>query len=90
MDPRAAGATRNPAAAWLCDDRYSVLLAAMIWALIVLMIVPEGFDYQALTIGSVPSSGGVLSRMLWLVLLASGFVVVCWRVARSFSGCTAG
>ena len=49
------------------------------WVLILLMIVPEGFDYQDLTTTGAPSSGGAISRMLWLALLALGAIIICWR-----------
>jgi O-antigen ligase len=64
---------------WLRDDRHSVFLAGMMWVLIVLMIVPDGFDYQGLTTTGAPSSGGAFSRMLWLALLALGAIIICWR-----------
>ncbi len=68
---------RRYGAAWLKDDRHSLFLAGMMWVLIVLMIVPEGFDYQSF--GAAPTSGGAISRMLWLGLLALSAIVVLWR-----------
>jgi O-antigen ligase len=80
--------TLNPAQpnsmAWLRDDRHSWFLAGMMWVLIVLMIVPEGFDYQSLGTTSPPSSGGPFSRMLWLVLLGLGIVIVFWRAGLAW------
>jgi O-antigen ligase len=80
--------TSNPAQpnsmAWLRDDRHSWFLAGMMWVLIVLMIVPEGFDYQSLGTTSAPSSGGPISRMLWLVLLGLGIVIIFWRVGLAW------
>jgi len=71
-------------AAWLRDDRHSLLLAGMMWALIVLMIVPEGFDYQGLATSSAPRTGGAISRMLWLGLLALGVIVLFWRAGLAW------
>ncbi|BAV34112.1 O-antigen ligase [Sulfuricaulis limicola] len=80
--------TSNPAQphgmTWLRDDRYSWFLAGMMWVLIVLMIVPEGFDYQRLATASAPSSGGPISRMLWLLLLALGIMMVSWRAGLAW------
>jgi hypothetical protein len=42
--PRAAASRVQ----WRPDDRYGVLLTALMWTLLVLMIVPEGFDYSLL------------------------------------------
>ncbi|HMJ30833.1 MAG TPA: O-antigen ligase family protein [Xanthobacteraceae bacterium] len=52
------------------------------WVLIVLMIVPEGFDYESLT--TAPSSGGAISRMLWLGLLALGAIIIFWRAGLAW------
>ena len=38
---------RQEAASWLRDDRHGFALAALMWVLIALMIVPEGLDYGA-------------------------------------------
>ena len=65
--------------AWLPDDQNSFLLAGMVWALIVLMIVPDGFDYQKLMSTEAPSSGGTISRALWLGLLAFSVIIIFWR-----------
>jgi O-antigen ligase len=56
----------------------------MMWVLIVLMIVPEGFDYENLATTSAPSSAGAISRMLWLGLLALGAVIVFWRAGLAW------
>lgn len=80
--------TSNPAqlpgAAWLRDDRHSLILAGMMWVLIVLMIVPEGFDYQSLATSSTPRTGGAISRMLWLGLLTMGAVILFWRAGLAW------
>ncbi|MBC7982780.1 MAG: O-antigen ligase family protein [Candidatus Obscuribacterales bacterium] len=65
---------------WVRDDRHGVLIAGMLWVLLVLMIVPEGFDYSALvTANHAPTSGGAVSRLLWLGLLGFAIVVIAWR-----------
>lgn len=79
MDLKTTHTVRHNATIWLRDDRYSYILAGMLWVLIVLMIVPEGFDYQSLTTTNPPSSGGTISRMLWLGLLALSTLIIVWR-----------
>ncbi len=69
---------------WLRDDRHGLLLGAIAWALVVLMIVPDGFNYQGLTTAAAPTSGSALSRILWLALLAAGTMVIVWRVALAW------
>jgi exopolysaccharide production protein ExoQ len=56
----------------------------MMWALIVLMIVPDGFDYQSLTTTGAPSAGGAISRALWFALLALGAIIMCWRAGLAW------
>lgn len=69
---------------WLEDDRHSYILTGMAWVLIVLMIVPDGFDYGALTGSAAPASGGAVSRLLWFLLLGTGFVVTARRAALAW------
>jgi O-antigen ligase len=70
------------------DSQCSPLLGAMVWVLVVLMIVPDGLDYQSLGSVGVPSSGSSISRALWLGLLVLGALIICWRagVARLLLG----
>ena len=57
----------------------------MIWILVLLMIVPEGFDYGLLASSpGAPTAGGILSRLLWLGLLGFGLVVICWRASAAW------
>lgn len=65
---------------WVRDDRYLTPLRLMVWALIVLMTAPEGFDYTALDAAGAPNSGGIVSRLAWLALLGAGLVVVIRRI----------
>ncbi|MHB8729939.1 MAG: O-antigen ligase family protein [Sulfuricaulis sp.] len=69
---------------WLRDDRYSLLLGGMMWVLIVLMIVPEGFNYQVLETAGAPSSGDAISRLLWLGLLTLSIVIIFWRAGLAW------
>lgn len=55
------------------------LVALLIALMLVLMVVPEGFDYRYLADGEAPLSGGVFSRLFWLLLLVSGWGVVLGR-----------
>ncbi|MBI1424900.1 MAG: hypothetical protein GC149_15745 [Gammaproteobacteria bacterium] len=64
---------------WRLDNQYSALLSIMMWILIVQMIVPDGFNYNALLTGDLPTSGSAVSRMIWLSLLAGGSLFVLWR-----------
>lgn len=44
------------------------------------MIVPDGLDYQSLSTADAPTSGGLISRLLWLMLLAGGLLIIAWRI----------
>jgi exopolysaccharide production protein ExoQ len=79
VDSKTPNANQPGHTRWLRDDRHSWLSAAVMWVLLVLMIVPEGFDYATLTTQDAPSSGSALSRALWLALLASGVLLVVYR-----------
>jgi len=70
---------QSPSAAWWRDDRQSFWLAGAMWVLIVLMIVPDGFDYESLTTTGAPSSGSTFSRLQWLALLSLSTLIVLWR-----------
>jgi exopolysaccharide production protein ExoQ len=54
--------------------------AAMIWVLLLLMIVPDGFDYSQLSSTDAPLSGGLLTRLLWSGLLLGGTALLLWRI----------
>jgi len=69
---------------WQSDDRHAFLLAALVWTLIVLMIVPEGFRYESLASSAAPMAGSAVSRALWLGLLALGLLVIAWRAALAW------
>jgi O-antigen ligase len=82
MDPRTSSTAQTHGTVWLRDDRHSFFLAGMMWVLIVLMIVPEGFDYENLA--TAPSSGGPISRMLWLGVLGLGAIIMFWRAGLAW------
>ncbi|MDB5969097.1 MAG: O-antigen ligase [Hydrocarboniphaga sp.] len=86
--PRAAGrpvrAAASAAHRWIDDSRKAPLLTLLVWTLIVLMIVPEGFDYKSLSSNAMPASGGAVSRLLWLGLLGGGLLVLVWRSALAW------
>jgi exopolysaccharide production protein ExoQ len=84
VSPSLSGVTRQPTSNWLRDDRHAIALALIFWILVVLMIVPEGFDYTQLEINGAPSSGSFISRMLWLGLLAFALFVVINRAALAW------
>ena len=54
--------------------------------LVVLMIVPENFDYDAVTMNGVgaPAAGGPISRALWLALLVLSLLVLAGRPALAW------
>jgi hypothetical protein len=69
---------------WVGDERHALIPAAMIAALIVVLIVPEGLNYSILLAGPAPDAGGLLSRALWLALLAAAGVVIAWRASLAW------
>lgn len=84
MAPSQTNSLRPQRAAWLRDDHLSFVWGGMVWVLIVLMIVPEGLDYQGLASGDASGTGGVVSRLLWLGLLALSVTIICWRAALAW------
>ena len=68
---------------WVGDERHALIPAVMIAALIVLLIVPEGLNYSIL-LDRAPAAGGLLSRALWLALLAAAGAVIAWRASLSW------
>src|SRR5262245_24132471 len=69
--------SRVAAASGVRERGQALALTVLVWTLIVLMIVPEGFDYSILIDTHAPTSGSAFSRLLWLALLvaAAGFVL---------------
>lgn len=77
--PRKTPRPAPTAVPWVRDKRYQLLIGGMIWVLLILMIVPEGFAYGELYTLGAPTSGDAISRLLWLALLAGGSLVLLWR-----------
>lgn len=71
--------TLPPTPRWALDSRHAGLLAAMVWLLVVLMIVPEGLDYEGIAGQGARSSGGAISRAMWLVVLLLAALALAWR-----------
>ncbi len=69
---------------WVRDDRHSLILAGMVWVLILLLIVPEGFNYAILLDGRAPAEGGPLSRAVWMGLLLAASAVIVWRASLAW------
>ena len=72
-------ATNGDGESWKRDDRFSLLLAVMVWGLVILITTPEGFDYSALTTDDMPTSGSAASRLQWLGLIGAGTAFLLWR-----------
>lgn len=82
---RAAATGRgNPHAAhWIRDERTSLFLAALLWALIVYWVVPLNiFTPPAARV--LDMSANPLTRMIKLVLLSMGALIVVWRASLSW------
>lgn len=62
------------------DDRWSPLVTLLIWLFLLLMVVPDGFDYGLLG-SDAPAAGGVASRLAWLALLGIASALIVWRFA---------
>jgi exopolysaccharide production protein ExoQ len=65
------------------DGRFSMVITAMICVLVILMIVPDGFDYGAMGNG-MPTTGTTVSRLIWLALLGLAGVFVIWRASLAW------
>ena len=63
---------RTPGPAWLPS--------AMAWLLVVTMVCPEDFNYQAGD--AMPTSGSITSRLIWLSLLGASAVIAFWQMPR--------
>ncbi|HUR40010.1 MAG TPA: O-antigen ligase family protein [Verrucomicrobiae bacterium] len=67
------------------DSGHGWLIGGAIWLLVVMMIVPEGFDYVTLaTDGGAPVRGGTLNRLLWLALLGAGSIAILLRAGTAW------
>jgi O-antigen ligase len=71
-------------AAWALDLRGRWIGVALTWVLMLLMTVPDNFDYSSLSSTTPPVSGSAMSRLLWLGLLIAPMMVIAWRLALSW------
>lgn len=69
---------------WVRDHRFRLTIGAVVWALTVLMIVPENLDYASLATGRPPTEGSLSNRVMWLSLLAAGASLIVWRAALTW------
>jgi O-antigen ligase len=67
------------------DTQYSALMIVVVSVLLVFMVVPEGFDYQAVKDGIVPESGSPVSRLIWITLFLCSFSIVIGRLQQARS-----
>jgi exopolysaccharide production protein ExoQ len=76
------GARRSPTAASRGPrpERPSAIATIAVWVIIVMMVVPDGFDYAP---KGLPTEGSTFSRLIWLSLLAFGAVVPLSRSAMA-------
>jgi len=75
---------------WLVETSRGWLPAALGWLLLVMMTVPDNFDYVT-KFGDVPTEGSAMSRILWLTLIFGGAACVlsragmAWLLVRSIN-----
>ncbi len=60
------------------DGGVATVVTGVIWVLVLLMIVPDGFHFGAIY-DAMPTSGSAASRLIWLILLGGGILVVLSR-----------
>jgi exopolysaccharide production protein ExoQ len=70
--------------AWALDLRGRWIGVALTWLLMLLMTVPDNFDYSSLNTGAPPEAGSAMSRLLWLGLLAAPAAIIAWRTALTW------
>jgi O-antigen ligase len=58
-----------------------ITVTIAIWVLVLLLIIPEGFEYEGATalINAMPTEGSPLSRTLWLTLLGFSLAMILSR-----------
>ncbi len=64
---------------WASDHRGAWIGVFFTWLLLLVMTVPDNFDYSSLTTAVAPDAGSPMSRMLWMVLIAGPAGIVLWR-----------
>jgi exopolysaccharide production protein ExoQ len=82
MRPAPAAATSVPGAprmsatpTWAAETSRGWFPGVLAWVLMVLMVVPDNFDYMKL-LGDAPTAGSWGSRILWIGLVAGGFACI--------------
>lgn len=64
------------------NNRLSWLLTLCVSALVVVMVVPDGFDYASLA-KDTPSTGSLFSQTIWLSLLGCGVLMTMTRLSKA-------
>lgn len=66
---------------WQPDKAGTAFAAFLLWLCIIIMIVPQGLDYNG--DNGMPTSSDALSRFTWLFLLGAGVVALATRLKRT-------
>jgi len=66
---------------WQPDKAGKVFAAVLLWICIIVMIVPQGFDYQG--VNGMPTSSDVVNRFTWLFLLGASIVCLGVHLKRT-------
>jgi exopolysaccharide production protein ExoQ len=74
--PKAGGALRL----WQPDKAGTTFAAVLLWVSIIIMVVPQGLDYQG--INGMPTSSDALGRFTWLFLLGGSALALLQRSRR--------
>ncbi len=69
---------------WALDHRGEWIGVLLTWLLLLLMTVPDNFDYSSLNNDAAPEAGSAVSRLQWLALLASPAAIIIWRKALAW------
>jgi exopolysaccharide production protein ExoQ len=84
IDSPASGLAAKTARAlriWRPDRAGTVFAAVLLWICILIMIVPQGLDYNG--VNGMPTSSDALGRFTWLFLLGASFVALLVHVKRT-------
>ncbi|MEP6547782.1 MAG: O-antigen ligase family protein [Gammaproteobacteria bacterium] len=74
--PKAGGSLRL----WQPDKAGTAFAAVLLWVSIIIMVVPQGLDYQG--INGMPTSSDALGRFTWLFLLGGSALALLQRSRR--------
>ena len=61
---------------WQRDDGLSYLVGAVVWLMMIVMVIPGGFNYD-----TVNRSGDPVSRIGWLIIIGCSAVILIWRAS---------